>query len=153
MERRKFLETCVAISGTAGLRALPAWADAVPRLYDRARLVEQATDELGPVDILVNNGAITYYMPFTEFTDKRFRLMFEVQVRAPYELAQLVAPGMIERGEGWILNISSSTSTHPTQPYRDFDGLSFLYGSTKAALERFTAGLAAAEARKGMDRR
>ena len=40
MERRKFLETCVAISGTAGLAALPAWAEAAPRLYDRARLVD-----------------------------------------------------------------------------------------------------------------
>ena len=40
MERRKFLETCVALSGTAGLAALPAWAAAAPRLYDRARLVD-----------------------------------------------------------------------------------------------------------------
>ncbi len=40
MERRKFLESCVAVSGTLGLSALPAWADATPRLYDRARLVD-----------------------------------------------------------------------------------------------------------------
>jgi len=40
VERRKFLGTCAAISGTAGLVAVPAWAEAAPRLYDRARLVD-----------------------------------------------------------------------------------------------------------------
>jgi citronellol/citronellal dehydrogenase len=113
---------------------------------DRKRLVEQSADELGPVDILVNNGAITYYMPFTDFTEKRWRLMFEVQVRAPYELAQMVVPAMRERGSGWILNISSRAGIHPLGPpfepiYRDY-GFS-TYGMVKAALDRFTTGLAA----------
>ena len=45
-------------------------------------------------------AAITFYMPFTEFTDKRYRLMFEVQVRAPFELSQMVVPSMRERGGG-----------------------------------------------------
>ena len=40
MERRKFLESCVAMSGTVGLGALPAWAEVAPRRYDRARLVD-----------------------------------------------------------------------------------------------------------------
>jgi len=42
---------------------------------------------------------------------RRFEVMFEVQVRAPFELAQLVLPGMRARGRGWILNISSQPST------------------------------------------
>jgi NAD(P)-dependent dehydrogenase (short-subunit alcohol dehydrogenase family) len=113
---------------------------------DRRRLVEQTVDQLGPVDILVNNGAITYYMPFTEFTEKRYRLMFEVQVRAPYELAQMVVPGMVERGEGWILNISSKAGLHPPGP--PFDPLHrewgfSVYGMVKGALDRFSTGLAA----------
>jgi len=113
---------------------------------DRHRLVADVQRELGPIDILVNNGAITYYMPFTEFTEKRWRLMFEVQVRAPYELAQLVVPGMTERRAGWILNISSRAGAHPEGPpfdplYRDW-GFS-AYGMVKAALDRFSTGLAA----------
>lgn len=40
MERRKFLGSCVALSGTAGITPLSAWAAAAPRLYDRARLVD-----------------------------------------------------------------------------------------------------------------
>ena len=64
----------------AGGAAVAIQADlAVPD--DRQRLVEETREQLGSVDILVNNGAITYYMPFTEFTEKRWRLMFEVQVR------------------------------------------------------------------------
>ena len=113
---------------------------------DRQRLVAETEAQIGPVDILVNNGAITYYMPFTEFTEKRWRLMFEVQVRAPYELAQMVVPGMAERGSGWILNISSRAGVHPQGPpfmplYREW-GFS-TYGMVKAALDRFSTGLAA----------
>ena len=113
---------------------------------DRKRLVDQTTDELGQVDILVNNGAITYYMPFTDFSEKRWRLMFEVQVRAPYELAQMVVPGMRGRGAGWILNISSRAGIHPPGPpyeamWKDY-GFS-TYGMVKAALDRFSTGLAA----------
>ena len=113
---------------------------------DRKHLIAETVRQLGPVDILVNNAAITFYMPFTEFTDKRYRLMFEVQVRAPFELAQMVVPSMRERGGGWILNITSRAGVHPQGPpfdkvYADF-GFS-VYGMVKAALDRFTTGLAA----------
>jgi len=113
---------------------------------DRARLIAEAVDRLGPVDILVNNAAITYSMPFTEFTEKRYRLMFEVQVRAPFELAQMVVPSMRERGRGWILNITSRAGTHPQGPPYNRRYGSFgvtVYGMVKAALDRFSTGLAA----------
>jgi citronellol/citronellal dehydrogenase len=113
---------------------------------DRARLIAESVDRLGPVDILVNNAAVTYSMPFTEFTEKRYQLMFEVQVRAPFELSQMVVPSMRERGHGWILNITSRAGTHPNGPpyhprYRNF-GFT-VYGMVKAALDRFSTGLAA----------
>jgi NAD(P)-dependent dehydrogenase (short-subunit alcohol dehydrogenase family) len=74
---------------SAGGTAVPIGADlSVPE--DRHRIVDEATRQLGPVDVLVNNAAVTFLYPFTEFPEKRWRLMFEVQVRAPYELAQLV---------------------------------------------------------------
>jgi NAD(P)-dependent dehydrogenase (short-subunit alcohol dehydrogenase family) len=113
---------------------------------DRRRLVAEAVDALGPIDILVNNAAITYYMPFEEFSEKRFRLMFEVQVRAPYELAQLVVPSMRERGQGWILNISSRAAVHPQGPPFDKIHTAFgwtAYGMVKAALDRFSTALGA----------
>ena len=80
---------------------------------DRKNLVDQARKAFGFVDILVNNAAITYFTPITEFSDKHYQLMLEVQVRAPFELTQLVLPGMREQGSGWILNISSHAAIHP----------------------------------------
>jgi citronellol/citronellal dehydrogenase len=129
----------------AGGTAVAVQADlAVPE--DRARMVAETTAALGPVDILVNNGAITYYGPFPEFTEKRYRLMFEVQVRAPFELSQLVVPSMVERGRGWILNITSRAGVHPSgPPFQPFytDMGTVVYGMAKAALDRFSTGLSA----------
>jgi citronellol/citronellal dehydrogenase len=111
---------------------------------ERRRLVEVAESELGPIDILVNNAAVTYFLPVEDFPEKRFRLMFEVQVRAPFELAQLVLPGMRERRMGWILNISSGAARHPEgPPYSPRVRGGTVYGMCKAAMERLSTGLAA----------
>lgn len=132
-----------------GGRAVPIVGDlADSKDYDR--IVAEAQAALGPIEVLVNNAAAAFYLPFDKLSENRFRIAYAINIHAPWRLSQLVVPGMRARRQGWILNISSATSTLPTQPYRDFDGLSFLYGSTKAALERFTAGLAAAEARNGI---
>jgi NAD(P)-dependent dehydrogenase (short-subunit alcohol dehydrogenase family) len=108
---------------------------------DRERLVEAAAAAVGPLDILVNNAAITYFAPVAGFTDKRLRLMLEVQVVAPFHLAQLVLPVMRERGRGWIVNISSGAAFHPKPPYGGRGG-GTVYGMCKAALERLATGLA-----------
>src|SRR4051812_30701066 len=103
----------------------------------RTSLVADVTAELGPVDILVNNAAVTYFTPVTEFTDRRYALMFEVQVPAPSPPARLVLPGMRDRKPGWILNISSLASPPPALEDNRLIG-GTVYGMCKAALERFT---------------
>jgi NAD(P)-dependent dehydrogenase (short-subunit alcohol dehydrogenase family) len=111
---------------------------------DRERLVETTVASYGPVDILVNNAAVTYFIPVVDFPEKRLKLMFEVQVFAPFHLAQLVLPSMKERHTGWIVNISSGAAFHPKPPYAAQAGRGgTVYGMCKAALERFTTGLAA----------
>ena len=57
-------------------------------------LIENAERAFGPIDILINNAAITYFTPVADFTEKRFKLMMEVQVYAPFHLSQLVLPAM-----------------------------------------------------------
>jgi NAD(P)-dependent dehydrogenase (short-subunit alcohol dehydrogenase family) len=110
---------------------------------ERERLVEETVAAFGPVDILINNAAITYFAPIAQFTEKRLKLMMEVQVFAPFHLAQLVLPSMKERRTGWIVNISSGAGLHPKAPYRAGAVGGTVYGMCKAALERFTTGLAA----------
>ena len=107
---------------------------------DRRMLIRETEAAFGPVDILVNNAAVTYYAPVHEFSEKRFRLMMEVQVWAPFQLAGLVLPGMLERQHGWILNVSSHAAIHPEKTAGRPGGA--VYGMCKAALERFTTGLA-----------
>jgi NAD(P)-dependent dehydrogenase (short-subunit alcohol dehydrogenase family) len=133
------IKATVAAIRAAGGDAVAVRAD-LAQADDRAHLIQAAEQAFGPVDILVNNAAITYFMPVADFADKRYRLMMEVQVRAPFELAQLVLPGMRERGRGWILNVSSGAAIHPDKTAPGRGGT--VYGMCKAALERFTTGLA-----------
>jgi NAD(P)-dependent dehydrogenase (short-subunit alcohol dehydrogenase family) len=127
----------------AGGQAVAIPADlSVPE--DRERLVAEAEGALGRIDILVNNAAVTFYMPISDFPPKRRQLIFELQVFAPMDLARLVLPGMTRAGEGWILNISSGAARHPSvPPGPQWQGGGTVYGMCKAALERLTTGLAA----------
>jgi len=127
----------------AGGQAVAIRAD-LSQEDDRRMLVARTEAELGPIDVLVNNAAVTWFLPVTEFPARRFEVMFEVQVRAPFELAQLVLPGMLARGRGWILNVSSGAARHPQgPPYAARGRGGTVYGMCKAAIERFSTGLAA----------
>jgi NAD(P)-dependent dehydrogenase (short-subunit alcohol dehydrogenase family) len=108
---------------------------------ERERLIAEAVELYGPIDILVNNAAITFFIPVADFTDKRMRLMMEIGVFAPFHLSQLVLASMKERKSGHIINISSGASAHPKAGGRSGYGQT-VYGMCKAALERFTTGLA-----------
>lgn len=143
-------DTIDAITAAGG-QAVPIQAD-LSSAADRERAVAEAELHLGPVDILVNNAAVTFLAPVESFAEKRFRLMVELQLWAPYHLTQLVLPGMYERGQGWVLNISSRAAHHPDGP--PFDPLHergfSVYGMVKAALERFTTALAAEGWKRGV---
>jgi NAD(P)-dependent dehydrogenase (short-subunit alcohol dehydrogenase family) len=133
-------ETVEAIE-QAGGRACPFAAD-LSRPEDRERLVSEVQRTLGDPDILVNNAAVTFLLPIATFPRRRFDVMFEVQVAAPMDLAHRFLPAMRRRGAGWILNISSGASQHPSEPYTEGASNFTAYGMCKAALERFTTGLA-----------
>src|SRR4029079_8142178 len=109
---------------------------------EREMLIEKAQQAFGSIDILINNAAITHFAPVAGFTEKLFKLMLEVQVYAPFHLSQLVLPTMKARKAGWIVNISSPAGLHPKQPYMAGVRGGTVYGMCKAALERFTTGLA-----------
>jgi citronellol/citronellal dehydrogenase len=135
-------ETAAQIRAAGGTAAAIRADLAKPE--DRERLVAETTAALGTPDILVSNGAVTYFTRVEDFTARRFQLMFDVQVEGPFHLAQLVTPGMRAKGQGWILNISSGAARHPALPPSDWATRGgTVYGMCKAALERFSTGLAA----------
>jgi citronellol/citronellal dehydrogenase len=112
----------------------------------RAAIVPRALEIFdGRVDILVNNAAAAVYQSTLDYSLRRRRLMFEVNVEAPIDLTQAVVPSMTERGEGWIVNVSSATArVAPGPPYRagGVHGVVGVYGATKAALNRVTHAFA-----------
>ncbi|MFM7067086.1 MAG: SDR family NAD(P)-dependent oxidoreductase [Gammaproteobacteria bacterium] len=118
----------------------------------RARILPAAIERYGGVDILVNNAAWARFQPSHQMAMRHARLAFEVNVFAPLQLAQQAVPSMMARGGGWILNLSSGTALSPDPAPYAHDSRYFqfhqsaspsVYGSTKAALQRLTAGMAA----------
>ncbi|MCW2783731.1 MAG: short-chain dehydrogenase/reductase [Marmoricola sp.] len=87
--------------------------------------------EVGGVDILVNNAAIFPGGALLDQDVESFEAAFDLNVRAPYFLTAAIVPGMVERGGGSIVNISTMAARV------GMAGLS-AYSATKAAIESFT---------------
>jgi NAD(P)-dependent dehydrogenase (short-subunit alcohol dehydrogenase family) len=138
------LEDAVAEVEAAGGRAAAEVAD-LSSEDARGDLVARAEAHFGPLDMIVNNAAMgAWALPSESSLDMR-RKMMEVNLNAPIDLAQQALPGMRSRGRGWILNIGSDSARQPPLPYRDTPEAAHIivaYGSTKAALNRYSEGLA-----------
>jgi len=128
------VDETVRLAQANGAKALAVSAD-LTMDEDIERVAQRALATFGRVDILVNNAAIDFPMPMLDLPIKRFDLIMALDIRAPYLLARHVLPSMIEHGYGYILNVSSlaALNQYPGQ---------MPYGMAKAALERFTWGLA-----------
>ena len=136
--------TCAQIRESGGEATAIAANISLPE--DCERLVEETKAAYGPADVLVNNAALTYFIPIKDFPLSRWLRTWSVNVHAPFLLSQLVLPDMIEAKGGSIVNISSSSAIGPGRaPYNENarkDIAETCYGAQKAALERFTQGLA-----------
>jgi citronellol/citronellal dehydrogenase len=137
------LNETVAMIRDAGGEALAVAAD-VSSEADCQALVAAARAAYGPIGILVNNAALTYYIPTAEFPTNRWVRAFAVNVHGPFMLSKAVLTDMISCRSGAIINISSGAAIGPGRgPYADKTAHGgVLYGACKAALERFTQGLA-----------
>ncbi len=137
------LERTVEDIRSAGGEAMPVPAN-ISEPEECERLVQAARDTYGPVDVLVNNAALTYFLPVKDYPLNRWLRSWAVNVHAPFVLSQLVLRDMVPRGSGSIVNISSGAAIGPGRgPYPQPEGIGgTCYGAEKAALERFTQGLA-----------
>ena len=112
---------------------------------DCERLFAEARDAYGSVDVLVNNAALTYFIPVKDYPLRRWMRSWAVNFHAPFILSQLALGDMMEKNGGSIVNISSGAAIGPGRgPYQDAPANSggTCYGAEKAALERFSQGLA-----------
>ena len=109
-------------------------------------LVQETRRLYGPVQVLVNNAALTYFLPIRDYALNRWMRSWAVNLHAPFILSQLVLDDMVEARSGSIVNISSAAAVGPGRgPYPDDSSAlrgSTCYGAEKAALERFSQGLA-----------
>ena len=138
------LEHTVGEITAAGGQATAIAAD-ISEPDECARLVRAARDAYGPIDVLVNNAALTYFIEVKDYPVNKWLRSWAVNVHAPFVLSKLVLEDMIPRRRGSIVNISSGSAIGPgrgpyPEPERYTGGT--CYGAEKAALERFTQGLA-----------
>ena len=111
----------------------------------RASIIPAVHETFGSVDILINNAAAAIYKRLDSYQLKHRRLMTEINVQAPLDLIQQVLPAMINKEQGWIVNLSSGSKKHPTGPPYDLGGVKGVYGfygATKAMLDRTSTALA-----------
>lgn len=136
------LKTTVAEIEKAGGTALAVPVD----LSDEEsclQLVKTAREQFGPVNVLVNNAAVTYFIPVKDMPTKKWDRSWAVGPRAVFILSREVLPDMIEQRGGAIVNVSSGAAIGPGRgPYQPTGRGGSKYGAQKAAIERFTQGLA-----------
>ena len=110
------------------------------RAGEPERLLEEA-DEIGPVDVLVNNVGLAHQRDFLEVTDDEWEELWQLNVMSYVRAIRTVVPGMRDRGRGVIVNVSSTAGKRPSGTMPD-------YSVTKAAvlsLSRLVADLYAAD--------
>ena len=98
-------------------------------------MIDRATEAFGGVDVLVNNAGVLHAAALETASTEQIQQTLRVNLEAAVYCARAVLPGMRERGEGWIVNVSSTagTSGSPTDA---------AYGASKAGLLGLTRSLA-----------
>jgi NAD(P)-dependent dehydrogenase (short-subunit alcohol dehydrogenase family) len=111
------------------------------------RTVDDAVSRFGGIDILVNNAGLSWGAPSLEFPLDKWELVLGVNLTGVWLMSQAVAPRMIERGGGKIINVSSITAQMGTEPELQ-DTVS--YNASKGGVDALTRDLAVKWARHGI---
>lgn len=118
----------------AGRRAIAVLTDVTNELDVRS-LIAETERVFGSIDVLVNNAGVISRAPVVELTVDEFRRVIDVNVIGTFLCCKAVAPGMIERGEGSIVNISSVAGKRGSANLAH-------YAASKFAVIGFTQSLA-----------
>lgn len=110
---------------------------------DVERAVQEGEAHCGAITVLVNNAGIAVFKPYIEHTDEDFDRQIAVNLRGTHLFMSRVVPGMVQRGEGYVINISSAAAMHYTVPHA-------MYAASKAAVIALTRDSAFELARQGV---
>jgi len=138
------IDETIALIQNGGGSAFGLTAD-LENAAARDGLIDAVLDRAGRIDILVNNAGFADYSLVEDMSMETFDRTVEHYLRTPFALTKAAVPHMRNSGGGWIVNIGSVTGVPPVRPYRDYNKTSgdVIYASCKAALHRFTQGVAA----------
>ena len=106
--------------------------------------INQLAADTGPVDILVNAAGFVHHGSVLECSDEEWDFSFDVNVKSMHRTVRAFLPGMLERGKGSIVNISSGASSVRGIPNRH------AYGASKAAVIGLTKAVAADFIKQGI---
>jgi 2-keto-3-deoxy-L-fuconate dehydrogenase len=109
-----------------------------------AAAIESAAREAGDVDVLFNCAGIVHSGTILDCTAQDWDLAFAVNVKSMYLVTRALLPGMLRKGGGSIINMSSVVSSVRGLPNR------FVYGATKAAVIGLTKAIAADYVKQGI---
>ena len=105
--------------------------------------VKTVTDELGPVEVVVNNAGWDDFMKFVDTDEDFWNRILDINFKGALRVIQAVVPGMIERGFGRVINIGSDAG-------RVGSSLEAVYSGAKGGIIAFTKTLAREVATKGI---
>ena len=117
-----------------GRRSLAVQAD-VTQKAQVDNLVKRVEDELGAVDILVNNAAIFIHTPLLETPEDEWDKVIDTNLKGYYLCSQAVGRRMVQQKRGNIINIASTDAFYLDRSYTP-------YGAAKAGVVRLTRGMA-----------
>jgi 2-hydroxycyclohexanecarboxyl-CoA dehydrogenase len=126
----------------AGGTAVAVQADVTDTASVQAA-VKLVTEELGPVEIAVNNAGWDDFMPFLTTSEDFWDRVLEINFKGQLRVVQAVVPGMVERGFGRVVNIGSDAG-------RVGSSLEAVYSGAKGGIIAFTKTLAREVATKGV---
>lgn len=106
--------------------------------------IAAAAKDAGPVDILFNCAGFVHQGSILDATEEEWDFAFALNVRSMFHTIRAFLPGMLERGAGSIINMSSGASSIKGAPNR------FIYGTTKAAVIGLTKSVAADTVARGV---
>jgi len=127
------LESCKAEYASEGVNVYTVMFNVTDEA-DVDRGISQIETEVGPVEILVNNAGIIKRIPILDMPISDFKLVIDVDLVAPLILAKRVAPGMIARRSGKIINMCSMMSVYGRNSVS-------AYAAAKGGLKLLTANM------------